>query len=107
MQVIAEERATGALLPVNGALLTDADPGGVLVTFESLSEDGPVALPRKYLLGESGDPSWDGVESDGADRTLAIEDVDRPGAGARRPRSAAFRSTRKASRRGRMTGSSM
>ncbi len=33
----------------------------------------------KYLEGEAGDPSWDGVEHDGDDRVLYVDDIDGSG----------------------------
>ncbi|MFH1466968.1 MAG: trehalase family glycosidase [Pseudomonadota bacterium] len=50
---------------------------GTWSTTVALSRGGTVAY--KYLLGEAGDPSWDGVEFEGEDRVLYVEDVDGSG----------------------------
>ena len=61
-----------------GHALALTDQGdGTWTTTVLLTRGGSVAY--KYLLGTPGDPSWDGVEFDGADRELYVEDVDGSG----------------------------
>lgn len=56
----------------------DEWPGdGVYTTTVALPRGGAVAY--KYLRGTAGDGSWTGVEFDGADRSLRIDDPDRGG----------------------------
>jgi hypothetical protein len=50
---------------------------GVFTTTITLEAGGSVA--HKYLLGEPGDPSWDGVEFEGSDRLLWVHDLDASG----------------------------
>jgi hypothetical protein len=56
----------------------DAAASDGIYTVTLLTEAGG-SLAYKYLLGEPGDPSWDGVELDGDDRTLWVHDMDASG----------------------------
>ncbi len=49
----------------------------VWTTTVALEAGGSVAY--KYLLGDPTDPSWEGVESQGDDRVLWVEDIDASG----------------------------
>jgi hypothetical protein len=50
---------------------------GIHTVTVSLEAGGSVAY--KYLLGEPGDPSWEGVEFSGDDRVLWVHDIDASG----------------------------
>ena len=61
----------------DGAGMDLAAGDGVFTTTIALEAGGTVAY--KYLLGDLADPSWDGVEMEGDNRTLWVDDVDGSG----------------------------
>ena len=56
----------------------DAVAGDLVFTATVTMETGSAAS-YKYLLGDPSDPSWDGVEFEGDDRVLYVEDIDASG----------------------------
>jgi hypothetical protein len=61
----------------DGAGMDHAAGDSIFTTTIALDAGGTVAY--KYLLGDTADPSWAGVEMEGDDRTLWVEDVDGSG----------------------------